>query len=233
MNTADRARRSVFDGIAAAYDWESAGLSVGGIRAWHHAAIAVLHIAPGDNVLDVGCGTGVVLRECAERMDGRGTFVGLDASSAMLEVAQQHSRTAAHAAIRWMKGDGQALPFADASFDWVTAQFSLRNMEDWRRGLREMIRVLKPGGSLVLLDLVHPRSLFGRLSRFYVRLVTRLPGLGAYRQIYLSLSGFATDQQLLTAMEANLAVHAVRRWAGGLVLLAVAVKKGQITAPRA
>jgi demethylmenaquinone methyltransferase/2-methoxy-6-polyprenyl-1,4-benzoquinol methylase len=224
MEAENEHQRALFNDIAKDYDERSVALSWGGLRSWHRAACAWLKIAPGDHVLDVGCGTGVVLRRCAARVEGRGTFVGLDRSAAMLDIARRCDRSTGGAGIHWIEADGQNLPFADSTFDWVTAQFSLRNMAEWEHALREMVRVLKPAGHLVILDLVRPRAGFGRAALFYINLVTRLPGLGPYQEIPRSVTRFATGPQLLTAIDAALPVGAVKEWVGGLVMLVVARK---------
>lgn len=225
MDVVNEDKRALFNGIARGYDWRSVALSWGGLRGWHGAACSWLKIAPGDHVLDVGCGTGVVLRRCAAHVEGRGTFIGLDRSAAMLDIARRCARTASDGGIDWIEGDGQHLPFADSSFDWVTAQFSLRNMTAWECGLQEMVRVLKPAGHLVILDLVRPRTWFGRAALFYIRIVTRLPGLAPYQEIHQSLTRFATGSQLLAAVDdAAVSVRVVRQWVGGLVILVVGVK---------
>ena len=216
--------RPIFNGIAAEYDWRSVGLSWGGLWAWHRVACTWLPIAPGERVLDVGCGTGVVLRRCAGRVGGRGSFVGVDPSAAMLAIAKRRSHGGSDADIQWIEGDGQELPLADSTFDWVTAQFSLRNMPEWPRALEEFARVLKPSGHLVILDLVRPQSVFGRLGLFYLRAATALPGLTAYRAIYTSVMAFVHGDELVAAIEASLSARIVKRWVGGLVILVVASK---------
>lgn len=160
----------LFNHIAPLYERWSAILSANGIRYWHQLAVEQLALRPGLTVLDVGCGTGQVTREMARRMGGQGEVTGLDPSTAMLQVARETPVNPDSAPIVWQEGVGEALPFPDRHFDRVTAQFSIRNMHDWRQGLSEMVRVLKPGGRLVILELVQPLSALGALA---------LRGLGA------------------------------------------------------
>jgi SAM-dependent methyltransferase len=100
-------------------------------------------LKPGDSVLDVACGTGVVAREALRQLGPGAAVTGVDANEAMLEVARRLEPS-----IDWRLAPAEKLPFADASFDVVTCQFGLMFFADRVAGLREMWRVLKPGGYL-------------------------------------------------------------------------------------
>jgi SAM-dependent methyltransferase len=102
-------------------------------------------VATGDRVLDVACGTGVLTREVAGRAGGRGEVVGLDVSPGMLTVARERSST-----IAWQEGAAESLPFPDQRFDAVVSQFGLMFFQDRRAAIREMRRVLRPGGRLAI-----------------------------------------------------------------------------------
>jgi SAM-dependent methyltransferase len=101
-------------------------------------------LAPGDRVLDVACGTGIVAREAARRVGAHGAVTAIDPNPGMLAVAGSHA-----GAIDWREGVAEALPFAVASFDAVLCQFGLMFFDDRARGIAEMRRVLRPGGRLV------------------------------------------------------------------------------------
>ena len=102
-------------------------------------------VDPGDRVLDVGCGTGVLARAAADRVAADGQVTGLDLNEGMLAVAQR-----LRPQIDWRQGDATHLPFADESFDVVMSQFALMYFPDRPAALKEMARVLRPGGRLVI-----------------------------------------------------------------------------------
>jgi SAM-dependent methyltransferase len=102
-------------------------------------------IEPGDRVLDVACGTGVLACAAAERVGSGGAVTGLDPNQDMLSVARGKSPR-----IAWQEGFAESLPFAEASFDRVASQFGLMFFEDKAAGLREMMRVLRPGGRMAV-----------------------------------------------------------------------------------
>jgi ubiquinone/menaquinone biosynthesis C-methylase UbiE len=111
-----------------------------------HDLLELAELHPGQRVLDVACGTGVVTRLGAQRV-GRGAVTGVDVNPGMLAVAR---RVAADRAIEWREASAEALPLEDASFDVVLCQMGLQFFPDRERAVREMWRVLKPGGRVVL-----------------------------------------------------------------------------------
>ena len=112
---------------------------------WAAPVVAAAKIDAGQRVLDVACGTGVVARLAAEQVGAAGQVVGLDVNTGMLAVARQ---TAAQ--IEWREGQAEALPFADDSFDAVVSQFGLMFFMDRILAIQEMMRVLRPGGTLAV-----------------------------------------------------------------------------------
>ena len=171
----DRAARvrKLFGRIASRYDLVNDLQSFGLHRWWKRRVVRMAAVGAGHQALDVCCGTGDLARLMAMR---GATVAGLDFSSEMLAVAQAR-KPAAGPPIAFTQGDAQALPFNNATFDAVTMGYGLRNLSDWRRGLREMARVARPGGRVVVLDFGKPPNAIWRGIYFgYLRLF--VPVLG-------------------------------------------------------
>ncbi len=112
---------------------------------WPPRVADAAHVVSGQRVLDVACGTGVLARALARRVRPGGSVVGLDVNDGMLAVARRKAPE-----VEWVRGAAEALPFPDASFDAVVSQFGLMFFEDRRAAIREMARVLRPGGRLAV-----------------------------------------------------------------------------------
>ena len=112
---------------------------------WAPQVADAAQIQPGQRVLDVACGTGILAREIASRIGSVGRVVGIDPSPGMVAVAKQLAP-----AIEWREGVAESLPFPDQSFEAVVSQFGLMFFTDRRQALREMLRVLTPGGRLAV-----------------------------------------------------------------------------------
>ncbi len=112
---------------------------------WAPRVLGAAGIEPGQRVLDVACGTGVLAREAARRIGEGGFVAGIDPAPGMLAVARELAP-----AIGWHQGTAESLPFPERSFDAVVSQFGLMFFTDKERGLREMLRVLVPGGRLAV-----------------------------------------------------------------------------------
>jgi demethylmenaquinone methyltransferase / 2-methoxy-6-polyprenyl-1,4-benzoquinol methylase len=141
---------AMFDGVAARYDLTNTVLSFGQDRGWRRATRAALGLLPGERVLDVGAGTGVSTEELAQS----GAYaVGADLSQGMLRTGKQ-----TRPEVPLLAGDALRLPFPDETFDAVTISFALRNIPDPEAALREMARVTRPGGRLVVCEFSTPTN---------------------------------------------------------------------------
>ena len=155
-----------FDTIARTYDRLNRLMTLGLDRRWRKRALRGIQ----GNVLDVACGTGDMAVSLVERGC---TVTGIDLSEEMLAIARQKAPM-----VTFMIADAEHLPFPDASFDAVTCAFGVRNFVHLEQGLNEMLRVLKPGGQLVILELATPDS---PLVKPFYNLYTRriIPWLGS------------------------------------------------------
>lgn len=155
-----------FDTIARTYDRLNRLMTLGLDRCWRKRALRGVQ----GNVLDVACGTGDMAVSLVERGC---TVTGIDLSEEMLAIARQKAPI-----VTFMIADAEHLPFPDASFDAVTCAFGVRNFVHLEQGLNEMLRVLKPGGQLVILELATPDS---PLVKPFYNLYTRriIPWLGS------------------------------------------------------
>ena len=140
---------AMFDEVAPRYDLTNAVLSLGQDRGWRKAVAAALELSPGDRVLDLAAGTATSSAALAR---SGAHVVGCDFSLGMLRVGQR----AGHAGVELVAGDALRLPFRDAAFDAVTISFGLRNTADIDQALRELLRVTRPGGRLVVCEFSHP-----------------------------------------------------------------------------
>jgi demethylmenaquinone methyltransferase / 2-methoxy-6-polyprenyl-1,4-benzoquinol methylase len=145
-------------------------------RAWKRRLVGMTRVQPGERALDVCCGTG----DIAFALNARGANVtGVDFSEAMLAVAHERRKKREGTVPEFQHGDAQKLPFPDHTFDIVTVGYGLRNLSQWDMGLREMHRVAKPHGRLLVLDFGKPdqaawRSLYFAYLRLFVPLFGRL-----------------------------------------------------------
>ena len=144
--------RDLFDGNARDYDYVERLLALGSGSWYRRHALLRAGLAPGMHVLDVATGTGLVAREAMAIIGPEGTVVGLDPSAGML--AEAHRLLP----MRLVRGRGERLPLRDASFDFVSMGFALRHVTDLNALFGEFHRVLKPGGSLCVLEISRPRS---------------------------------------------------------------------------
>jgi demethylmenaquinone methyltransferase/2-methoxy-6-polyprenyl-1,4-benzoquinol methylase len=190
--------RALFDRIARRYDLINDVQSVGLHRLWKRRLIRLAEVRPGDRALDLCCGTGDVTFALA-RAGAKAT--GVDFTQAMLDVAVSRSAREGVGAVEFLQGDALQLPFADGCFEVVTISYGLRNLADFERGLREIHRVLVPGGRLVVLDFGKPSFSLWRWVYFaYLRICVPVYGRifagdwAAYAYILESLERYPAQQ---------------------------------------
>src|SRR5437867_7847682 len=149
----------MFDAIAGRYDFLNHFLSAGIDRRWRRRAVQVLGLTGRERVLDLCTGTGDLAMAVVRARPGGARVVGVDFAAEMLRVARDKLREARRAdRIALVRGDATRVPMADGSFDAITIGFGIRNVEDVSAACREMIRVLKPGGRLTLLEFTVPST---------------------------------------------------------------------------
>ena len=228
-----RAVRDMFAGIAGRYDLLNHVLSLNIDKRWRRAVSRELSdvLDRGEaRILDVACGTGDLAIELAAKANAQ--VYGSDFCRPMLELADKKA-AAAGLHIPLAEGDALELPFADDSFDAVTIAFGLRNLPNVPGGLRELLRILKPGGRLAVLEFSTPVVPgFGRLFNFYFsHILPRIGGAisgsrGAYEYLPDSVSKFP-DQKTLALLMSDIGFADVsyRNLTGGVAALHVAVAR--------
>jgi demethylmenaquinone methyltransferase/2-methoxy-6-polyprenyl-1,4-benzoquinol methylase len=215
---------AMFDDVAAKYDLTNDVLSLGQARLWRRAVAQALDVAPGERVLDLGAGTGTSSLPFAA---AGATVVPCDFSLGMLREGKKR-----HPELPLTAGDATRLPFADGVFDAVTISFALRNVHDTDAGLREMLRVVKPGGRLVICEFSHPT--YGPFRTVYTEYLMRaLPPVAksvssnpdAYVYLAESIRAWPDQRALAGRLQgAGWSGVAWRNLTGGIVALHRATK---------
>lgn len=157
-------RGRTLDHAAAVYDILAPVMTLGQEGRYRKLAIRLLDLHGSERVLDVGCGTGILTRQIAQRLSGSDACaVGLDAAPKMIQVAQRHAQGLPH--LQFDVGVAETLAYRDASFDCAVSTFFFHHIDaDLKRlSLAELRRVLKPGGKLIIVDVDVPSNWFGRL----------------------------------------------------------------------
>jgi demethylmenaquinone methyltransferase/2-methoxy-6-polyprenyl-1,4-benzoquinol methylase len=225
----DKAARvqAMFDAIAPTYERVNRVLSAGRDAAWRREAVKTASVRPDDRILDLACGTGDFARAFATACPA--LVVGADFAWEMLgRGAARHGPR-----LRWCQADALRLPFADGMFTVVSCAFGVRNFQNLCHALREMHRVLAPGGRAVILEFSTPSSrILAPLYLFYFRrIMPRLAGLlsgdrtGAYHYLPHSVSSFTDAAGLGAALQtAGFGRLIQRRLSFGIVTLHVGYK---------
>ena len=207
--------RAMFDRIAGVYDVMNSVMTAGLHHQWRRRAADLAEVGPGDPALDVATGTGDLAIELSRR---GAQVVGSDFSAGMLELARRKAP-----GLRWEEANALALPYADGQFAAATVGFGARNFSHLERGLREMRRVVRPGGKVVVLEITQPQR--PPLSTFFGVWFDRIvPLLGrfddAYTYLPSSVKRFPPAGELAGVMAAVGLVDV--RWlltAGGIIAI--------------
>ena len=211
----------MFDRIAPVYDAMNRVMTVGLDQRWRRATVREA-VRRGDYVLDACCGTGDLAVAATEA--GAGGVVGLDFSERMLERARRKAP-----GLEFVQGDVLALPFEDATFESAVVGFGVRNVEDLEAAIKELRRVLRPGGRLGILEITTPRGWLAPFYRFWFDRVVPvlgrvLPGGEAYTYLPASVRRFPGPDDLAAQM-AGFRDVGYRLFAGGIVALHTGVKE--------
>ncbi len=209
----------MFDAVARRYDITNDVLSLGQDRRWRKDVIEAVAPKPGERILDLAAGTGTSSQPFA---DAGAVVVPCDFSLGMLQVGKK-----AKPALPFTAGDGTKLPFADATFDAVTISFGLRNIVDTLAGLRELRRVTKPGGRIVVCEFSHPtnrafRTVYIEYLMKALPAVARAVSSSPDAYVYLAESIRAWPDQQGLARQIHTAGWAnceIRNLTGGIVAL--------------
>lgn len=201
--------QDTFNAIAKRYDLMNTLMSFGLDKGWRRKAVQTVEASAGMRILDVCCGTGQLSMELAETVGVSGKVTGLDFSENMLERAKDNiSQSSFEPIIQLLQGDAMNLPFEENTFDGATVGWGLRNLPDLEQGIREMIRVVKPGAMVVSLDMAKPTlPVFKQGYWFYFEKL--VPWMGkvwagkakAYQYLHDSALEFPAQQELTRIFE--------------------------------
>ncbi|MGH2849220.1 MAG: class I SAM-dependent methyltransferase [Solirubrobacteraceae bacterium] len=215
--------RAMFDRIAGVYDAMNTLMTAGLHHRWRERAVELAEVGPGSRVIDVATGTGDLAIALARATAPGGEVVGCDFSERMLARAR---RKAPELRFEW--ADALSLPYASAGFDAATVGFGARNFSDLERGIGEMVRVVRPGGRVVILEITQPTR--EPLARFYRGWFDRaVPALGriagdsaAYSYLPSSVARFPGPHELAAVMD-RCGLRRIRYvlTAGGIIALHV------------
>jgi demethylmenaquinone methyltransferase/2-methoxy-6-polyprenyl-1,4-benzoquinol methylase len=224
----------MFSSIAPRYDVTNVVLSFGVDRLWRRIAVRESGARPGSRVLDCATGTGDLALALRRAVEPGGTVLGTDFCAPMLEPAREKARRAGLEDVRFEVADALALPYPDASFDVATIAFGIRNVDDPVQCLREMSRVVRPGGRVVVLEFGQPRGLWGAMYRFYARVL--MPAVGgmltgnrsAYEYLPRTAAAFPAGERFLALMDqvGGFSARRARPLSGGIAFVYVGDVRG-------
>ena len=225
----------MFDDIAPRYDFLNHFLSFNIDKCWRYKLIKLVKKENPLEVLDVATGTADLSIMAAQKIPGS-HFTGVDISEKMLEIGRKKiSRYGLEKSIELRSGAAENLPFADNSFDNAMVAFGVRNFQDLNSGLKEMLRVIKPGKKIFILEFSQPRGFFKLVYHLYFKLY--LPFAGwiisgnktAYKYLHESVVGFPYGVSFLNIMEqSGFCNMQQRRLSGGISTIYIGEKQKNI-----
>lgn len=190
MDERNRRIGEMFSSIAPRYDFLNRLLSLGRDRRWRREAVGRIMPERGGRHLDVATGTADVALELLRRKGDAARVVGVDISLEMMRLGREKAVRAGRGdSLAFVRAPGESLPFRDGVFDSASVAFGIRNVVDRERGLREMCRVVRRGGQVVVLEFSKPQgTFFGALYEFYfTRVLPRVGGIFSKRDAYTYL----------------------------------------------
>ncbi|MCL6610935.1 MAG: demethylmenaquinone methyltransferase [Peptococcaceae bacterium] len=201
----------IFSSIAHRYDFLNTALSFNRDKHWRRFAVSRCGLKPGGKGLDVCCGTGMLALEMARVMGGKGEVVGLDFCENMLARGRENiARSPWGGIVRLVRGNAVDLPFPDHSFDCAVIGFALRNVPDIGKTIREMARVVRPGGRVVSLELSKPGApVFKQAYYLYFNRIVPILGRlgigrdGPYSYLPGSLKDFPHQSEIKKLFESE------------------------------
>ncbi|MCS6777236.1 MAG: bifunctional demethylmenaquinone methyltransferase/2-methoxy-6-polyprenyl-1,4-benzoquinol methylase UbiE [Chloroherpetonaceae bacterium] len=198
--------RSMFACIASRYDLLNTILSFNQHHAWRRLTVKLLRVQPGQLCLDVCTGTGDFAIELARATGAQGRVIGADFCEPMIRSGQSKVRRQTGGVVRMTVADAECLPYASGLFDVVTVGFGVRNVVDLEKAVAEMVRVVKPGGRVGILEFNRPPAVWYRpFVDFYLfQVLPRVGGLFGRRDAYTylpeSMKSFVSREELAACM---------------------------------
>ncbi|SET90125.1 demethylmenaquinone methyltransferase / 2-methoxy-6-polyprenyl-1,4-benzoquinol methylase [Salinibacillus kushneri] len=223
---------NVFEKIYDKYDVMNSVISFQRHKAWRKDVMKRMDVKPGDKALDVCCGTGDWTFALGDIVGKAGQVIGIDFSQNMLSIAQDKLDQNNLPQISFKHGDAMNLPFEDHSFDYVTIGFGLRNVPDYLHVLKEMTRVVKPGGKVVCLETSQPTiPVYRQLYYFYFKFIMPLFGkifaksYNEYAWLHESAKDFPNRKALKELfIEAGLTHIQIKSYTGGVAAMHLGIK---------
>jgi demethylmenaquinone methyltransferase/2-methoxy-6-polyprenyl-1,4-benzoquinol methylase len=223
----------IFSSIAGKYDWMNTIMTFNLDSRWRRFTVEQANLSEGSVGLDVCCGTGKLCIEQAQKVGQTGKVIGLDFCENMLKVAEKNlANHPLRSRIELVQGNAIDLPFEDNTFDCATIGFALRNVPDITKTIEEMMRVVKPGGRVVSLELAKPSApVFKQLYWFYFKKFVPLLGKfrvgveGPYSYLPYSVKIFPHQQEIKELFsQIGLKDVACHELSGGIVAVHIGTK---------